>query len=102
MKDKRNNLVSGIYRSSDGNAVPVDNCKLQTAKTNEIFKTLCLLFKSFKVKPFDQRTKSGYLRSVTIREAFATGEIMVIISAVTPDFPAKRHSAQLLLESIPK
>lgn len=89
-KDKSNRIVSGIYRSSDGKAVAVDNCKLQTAKTNEIFKTLCLLFKSFKVKPFDPRTKSGYLRSVTIREAFSTGETMVIISAVTPDFPAKK------------
>ena len=39
MRDKRNNLVSGIYRSSDGNAVPVDNCRLQTAKT-------CLLYTS--------------------------------------------------------
>lgn len=102
MRDKRNNLVSGIYRSSDGNAVPVDNCRLQTAKTNKIFKTLCLLFKSFKVKPFDPRTKSGYLRSVTIREAFATGEIMVIISAVTPDFPAKKTFCTALVGKHPE
>lgn len=102
MKDKRNNLISGIYRSSTGTAVAVENCKLQTKITNEIFKTLCALFKSFKVKPFDKRTKSGYLRSVTIREAFATGEIMVIISAVTPDFPAKKTFCSALVGKHPR
>lgn len=102
MKDKRNNIVSGIYRSSSGTAVPVEKCRLQTQKTNEIFKTLCLLFKSFKVKPFDGRTKSGYLRSVTIREAFSTGEIMVIISAVTPDFPAKKTFCSALADRHPE
>ncbi len=100
-KDKRNNIVSGIYRSSTGTAVAVENCRLQTDETNEIFKTLCSLFKSFKIKPFDKRTKSGYLRSVTIREAVTTGEIMVIISAITPDFPAKKTFCTALVGKHP-
>lgn len=89
-KGRSRDIVWGIYRSSSGTAIQVNSCKLQTQKANQIFTDLCALFKSFKIKPFDASSKSGYLRSVTIREAFATGEIMVIISAVTPDFPAKK------------
>lgn len=102
MKDRSNRIVSGIYRSSTGTSVAVENCRLQTKEANSILKTLCSLFKSFKIKPFDSRTKSGYLRSVTIRQAFATGEIMVVISATTPDFPAKKTFSTALVSKHPQ
>lgn len=102
MKDKNGRIIFGVYRSATGTAVPVENCRLHTPLANQIFKTLCLLFKSFKIKPFDKRTGSGYLRSVTIRQGFATGEVMVVISAITPDFPAKKTFSSALVSRHPE
>lgn len=102
MKNKSGRLVFGVYRSSTGTAAEAENCRLQIQLANNIFKTLCSLFKSFKIKPFDKRTKSGYLRSVTIRQGVSTGEVMVVISASTPDFPAKKTFSTALASRHPE
>lgn len=100
-RNKSNALVSGVYQSSTGKTIQIDNCMLQTDTANKILTVLCKLFKSFKIEPYNYKTGRGYLRSVLIREGFATGEVMVAIIGNSPIFPAKKTFTSALIKACP-
>ena len=94
-------LVSGIYRSGDRTAAATDRCALCTDRANELAAVLCRLFLSFKIQPYDSYTGRGWLRSVVIREAIATGEAMLVINGADALFPAKRTFTSALQKACP-
>ena len=94
-----NGMVSGIWRSGARTIVPTDRCALCSERANELAGTLCRLFYSFKVVPYDPFTGRGWLKSVVIREA-AQG-MMLIINGADSAFPAKRTFASALKKACP-
>ncbi|MBR2715218.1 MAG: 23S rRNA (uracil(1939)-C(5))-methyltransferase RlmD, partial [Ruminococcus sp.] len=101
-KRERNKSISwGLYKSKTNTIVRVKECKLHTKHSNEIFNTLCVLFKSFKIAPYDPFRASGFIKSVVIREGFKSGEVMVILNGADPVFPAKKTFVSALLKKHP-
>ena len=94
-------IVSGLYRSTTHSVMPADRCAVCSDNANEITAALCKLFQSFKIMPYDPYTGKGWLKSVVIREANATGEIMAVINGADPVFPAKRTFASALQKACP-
>ena len=101
-KRERDKSISwGLYKSTTNTLVKTRECKLHTKHSNEIFNTLCALFKSFKIAPFDPFKGTGFIKSVVIREGFASGEVMVIINGADPIFPAKKTFVSALIKKHP-
>ncbi len=94
-------LLSGVWQSTNKTVLVTPTCALCTEKANRIAAALCRLFFSFKVVPYDPFTGRGWLKSVVIREATATGESMLIINGATPVFPAKHTFATALKKACP-
>ena len=95
-------LVCGIYRSGTRTAAAVSGCALCSDRANALAAELCRLFRSFKVAPYDSHTGRGWLKSVIIREAEATGEMMLTVSGVDSIFPAKRTFTSALRKACPE
>ncbi|MBQ3286251.1 MAG: 23S rRNA (uracil(1939)-C(5))-methyltransferase RlmD [Ruminococcus sp.] len=95
-------IVSGLYKSSTHSVMIVDRCRVCSDNANEIAAALAKLFQSFKVMPYDPYTGKGWLKSVVIREAFATGEAMAVINGADSIFPAKRTFASALQKACPQ
>ena len=91
----------GIFKSATLSPALCEDCLLCSEKANKIADTLCRLFLSFKITPYDFYRGTGYLKSVTVREAFSTGEVMVILTAASPVFPANRTFVSALLKACP-
>lgn len=94
-------LVSGVWRAETRTVVPTERCALCSERANALAAVLCRLFHSFKVQPYDPYTGRGWLKSVVIREAAATGEMMLIINGADSLFPAKRTFATALQKACP-
>lgn len=94
-------LVSGVWRSGTRTIVPTDRCALCSDRANRLAAALCRLLASFKVMPYDSYAGRGWLKSVIIREAAATGEMMLVISGADSVFPAKRTFAAALRKAFP-
>lgn len=94
-------LVSGLYKSASHSVMAADRCAICTDTANEITAVLAKLFYSFKVMPYDFYTGKGWLKSVVIREAVATGEVMAVINGADPIFPAKRTFTTALQKACP-
>ncbi len=101
-KRERDKSISwGLYQSTTNTLVKTRECKLHTKHSNEIFNTLCALFKSFKIVPYDPFKGTGFVKSVVVREGFSSKEVMVIINGADPIFPAKKTFVSALLKKHP-
>ena len=95
---KRQKCTSGVYQSTSKKIIPVDYCMLDDKKADDIILTVRKLADDFRLKPYDIRSKSGFLRHILIRKSFKTGEIMVVIVTASPVFPSKNNFVKALLK----
>ena len=101
-RDRRGNVISGIYQENSHKVVHVEKCRIEDEKADEIIGTIRGMLKSFKIRTYDEDTGFGLLRHVLVRRAFATGEIMVVLVTASPVFPSKNHFVKALREIHPE
>ncbi len=99
---KNNRLVSGIYQSATGGIVPVESCLIEDKVADSIISTLCRLFTSFKIRPYDKFIGRGFLRHVLIKRGFKSGQVMVVIVTKGGEFPSRRSFVNALLSRHPE
>ena len=98
--DKRT-MLCGVYKSTARTVAPVESCALCSERANTVARELGRLFLSFKIPPYDFHTRRGWLKSVLIREARGTGELMAVIIGADRIFPAKKTFTTALLKACP-
>lgn len=100
--DRQKHIISGVYQSSSHRIVPVDHCQIEDRLADDIIVTIRRLLPRFKIKVYDERTGTGFLRHVLIKRGFSTNEIMVVLVAASPVFPAQKHFVNELLRLFPQ
>ena len=101
-RDRKCNIISGIYEERSHHIVSVDDCLIEDKKSQEIIRTIRGMLKSFKIKTYDEDTGYGLLRHVLVRRGFSTGEIMVVLVTVSPIFPSKNNFVKALRKEHPE
>lgn len=101
-RDRKGNVISGIYEEKSHRIVSVDDCMIEDKKCQEIIRTIRGMLKSFKIKTYDEDTGYGLLRHVLVRRGFSTGEIMVVLVTVSPIFPSKNNFVKALRKEHPE
>ena len=97
-EDRSKTVRWGIYQSAKGEVAAVEKCLLQPQLADEIFNTLALLIKSFKIKIYNHHTKTGFLRSATVRVAEASGQVMVTLVTNEGEFSKERQFVNALVK----
>lgn len=89
----------GIYQSTTKKIIEVKDCMLEDAYSEKIVQTVKKLLVKYKLKVYDLKTKSGFVRHVLVRKGFKTGEIMVVIVTTNDEFKEKEPFAKDLIEA---
>lgn len=100
--DARHNIVSGIYQPGSHAIVPVDDCLIEDETADRIIVDIRHMLRSFKIQVFDERNGSGWLRHVLVRRGFQTGQVLVVLVAVSPIFKLQKPFVKVLLEKHPE
>lgn len=95
-RDRKGNVISGIYEKKSHRVVAVENCFIEDKKAGEIIRTIRNLCKSFKIKTYDEDTGYGLLRHVLVRSGYHTGEYMVVLVLGSPILPSKNNFVKAL------
>ena len=101
-RDRRGNIISGIYEEGTHNVIAVEQCIIQNKKANDIINSIRDLLKSFKIKTYDEDTGYGLLRRVLVRTGYHTGEIMVVLVLGSPILPSKNNFVKALRKLHPE
>ena len=99
---KNGKVVSGVYQSSTHNIVPVDDCLIEDTVADSIIVTIRKLSVSFKMKPFNDVTMTGFLRHVLVKRGFVSGQVMVVLVTSGGAFPSQRSFVNALLQRHPE
>lgn len=101
-RDRKGNIISGIYEAKTHRVVPIDECLIEDEKSQEIIRTIRKMLKSFKIKTYDEDTGYGLLRHVLVRRGFCTDEVMVVLVIGSPIFPSKNNFVKALRKVHPE
>ena len=101
-RDRRGNIISGIYQENSHIVVPVETCLIEDEKADEIIGTIRSMLKSFKIRTYDEDTGYGLLRHVLVRRGFQSGDIMVVLVTASPVFPSKNNFVRALRQKHPE
>lgn len=99
---EKGKIVSGIYQEGTHEVVPVETCRIEDQKADEIIATIRNLLKSFKIKTYDEDTGYGLFRHALIRVGKATGQIMVVLVLSSPILPSKNNFVKALRKEHPE
>lgn len=100
--DQKGNPISGVYEANSHRVVPVETCRIEDEKADEIIGTIRGMLKSFKIRTFDEDTGYGLLRHVLVRVGKASGQIMVVLVTASPVFPSKNNFVKALRSRHPE
>ena len=95
-------VISGVYQEGTHRVVPVEKCRIEDRKADQIIQDIRGLLKSFRMKAYDEDRGFGFLRHVLIRRGFHSGEIMVVLVTGTPVFPSKNNFIKALRKLHPE
>lgn len=99
---KNGEIISGIYEEGTHKVVPVESCQIENQEADKVIQTIRKLAKSFKIKIYNEDSGYGLLRHVLIRYGRVTGEMMVVLVAVSPIFPSKNNFVKALRKEHPE
>ena len=100
--NKRNEIISGIYKEYSHDIVAIDKCIIQDQKADAIIATLKDLFKSFKMHPYNEDLRKGFIRHVLIKTGFKTNQTMVVLVVADKMFPSKNNFVKALTKKHPE
>ncbi len=95
-RSKNGQIISGTYKEGSHQVIPVTNCYLENQKADAIIATIRSLLPSFKLKVYNEDTKTGLVRHVLIRTGHKSGEIMVVLVVSSFVFPSKQNFIKAL------
>lgn len=95
-------IISGVYQSSSHRIVCVDDCLIEDETADKIIKDIRRLLSIFRLLPYNEDTKKGFLRHVLVRRGFSSGQVMVVLVTGSAVFPKKNAFLKELLRLHPE
>lgn len=98
----RGQVITGVWQASAGKIAKIEDCALEDERAGRIVRTIAKLLPAFKIRTYDERTGSGFLRFVTIRIGKQSGQILVALGTNSGAFPCKHDFIRALTEKCPE
>lgn len=90
-------LTTGFYRRRSHDLVPMENFLIQDPKIDaEIIRVRDILRK-YNVRGYDEQNQKGQIKTIMVRRAYFTGEMMVVLVSRTPDISHYKDIAKEIL-----
>ncbi|MFD1472757.1 23S rRNA (uracil(1939)-C(5))-methyltransferase RlmD [Companilactobacillus mishanensis] len=72
-------LTTGFYRRHSHELIPMEDFLIQDAKIDAEILRVRDILRKYKVKGYDEENHKGQIRTIMVRRAYYTGEIMVVL-----------------------
>ncbi|MFT9005941.1 MAG: 23S rRNA (uracil(1939)-C(5))-methyltransferase RlmD [Liquorilactobacillus hordei] len=89
-------VIAGLYKRGTHDLVDLPTFSTQRPLTMKIIREICKYLEELEVPVYDEKNNSGIIKTIVVRESFATKEVQVVFITNSEKLP-KKH---LLLEKI--
>ncbi|WP_110113531.1 23S rRNA (uracil(1939)-C(5))-methyltransferase RlmD [Bacillus sp. CGMCC 1.16541] len=94
--DKKGKIIAGLYGINSHRLIDIENCPIQHESTNKVTKVVKTILQDLKIPIYNERKRSGIIRTIVSRVGFQTGEVQIVLITAKRDIPRK----ELLIEEI--
>lgn len=100
--DRSRKVIAGTYEPRSHRIVDINSCLNEDKNATAIIVTIKKLLPSFRLAPYDEDARTGFLRHVLVRRGIHTGEVMVVLVTASPVFPSRQNFLKALLTAHPE
>ena len=84
---------AGLYAPNSHHLIPLTKFLTQAPLTMKVVTTLCQILEQLKIPIYNEKKRSGIVKTLVVRESFATKEVQVTFITNSPKLP---HEGELL------
>ncbi|WCN37402.1 23S rRNA (uracil(1939)-C(5))-methyltransferase RlmD [Aneurinibacillus uraniidurans] len=95
-------IVTGLYSPASHSLVDISGCPVQHPATNEMVQAARDVLEKLHIAPYNEKKRTGIVRTVVARAGFATGEQQLIFVTATKELPRKKELVAELRMRLPK
>ena len=99
--DKNGEPIVGIFANRSHEIIQMENCLIQKNVSEEISKTVLEFIKNNKISVYNETTRKGLFRHITIKIGVKTDEIMCIFVINGKQIPHEDELVQILIQKYP-
>ena len=92
--------VIGFYRRNSHDIVDCHDCKIQSMPAVAVADALRRYMKMYEAPGCGKNAEKGLIRNVTVRTAFGTGEVMVILTLAGSGVPHAEELTEMLADAV--
>ncbi|HOJ44621.1 MAG TPA: 23S rRNA (uracil(1939)-C(5))-methyltransferase RlmD [Bacilli bacterium] len=100
--DQQKRLISGFYRRSSHDIVPIDTCYIEDERAAGIMKKIKQAMKDNRIEAYDEDKRTGVIRHVLIKTSHAFNEIMAVLVTNADSFPGRGNLTKSIKEACPE
>jgi len=93
-------VVAGYVAHGTHRVVPADDCAIQHELNPRVAGGVRLLAAAFGLSIYDERSQAGFLKNIIVKNAFGTGQVMVVLTTTGERFPGRRTGGRQFAERI--
>lgn len=94
-------LRTGLYARESHELVPIEDCLVQDARTVELTNAARDILNQLGVKAYDERKKSGDIRTIVVRVGVKTGEAQLVLVTTNKHFNGRRSFIEEITKQFP-
>ncbi|BAU29746.1 23S rRNA m(5)U-1939 methyltransferase [Aneurinibacillus soli] len=95
-------IAVGLYSPASHSLVDISGCPVQHPATNEMVQAARDVLEKLHIAPYNEKKRTGVVRTVVARAGFATGEQQLIFVTATNELPRKKEIVSELRMRLPK
>ncbi|WP_368489659.1 23S rRNA (uracil(1939)-C(5))-methyltransferase RlmD [Clostridium sp. BJN0013] len=94
-------ITIGFYAKKSHEIINMTSCFIQSKISDQIVKLIRQWLEKYNIEPYNEKNGKGIVRHIMIREAFTTGEIMVVIVTAVDHLPYKKEFIEIITKNVP-
>lgn len=86
---KRDKVIAGLYSMNSHELIDIERCFIQHDATNRVIGAVKTILQDLRIPIYNERKKTGGVRTVVARVGFYTGDVQLVIITATKELPRK-------------
>ena len=100
--EKDGKVIAGLYALNSHRLIDIPECIVQHPACNEVTVTVKKALQELGVPIYNEKKKSGIVKTIIVRTGFSTDEVQVVIVTVSEKLPKKNQLINMIMDKHPE
>ncbi|MFS0784658.1 23S rRNA (uracil(1939)-C(5))-methyltransferase RlmD [Bacillus sp. 1P06AnD] len=99
---KGDKVIAGLYGANSHNLIDIPECIVQHPACNDITLTVKEALQKLEIPIYNEKKKTGIVRTIIVRAGFATNEVQVVLVTAKKELPKRQQLIDIVMDKHPE